>query len=238
MKENNSDIKSLILIPNNNLIKVGKSIAITNKLLEEKTRRELATVFKSVKIGTQIWMTENLNVDRYRNGDTIPQVKDPVEWENLNTGASYDNGYDPEKEGKMYGKLYNWYAINDPRGLAPVGWHVPTDTEWTTLTDELGGENIAGNKMKNNSGWNYPNKSSNGTNESGFAGLPCGICNLDMDSVWSNFNYRGYWWSSTECQYGYQYTVVWNRSLQYENGNIYRGQSYKQDGLSVRCLRD
>jgi uncharacterized protein (TIGR02145 family) len=109
--------------------------------------------YKSVKIGTQTWMAENLNVSTFRNGDLIPEAKTKEEWEKAGKEGKpawcyYDN--DP-KNGAKYGKLYNWYAVNDHRGLAPAGWHVPTDTEWTTLGDQLGSD--PGKKMKSTSGW-------------------------------------------------------------------------------------
>jgi len=105
------------------------------------------------KIGNQIWTTKNLDVATYRNGDAIPQVQDYTAWANLTTGAwcYYANN---TANGTTYGKLYNWYAVNDPRGLAPKGYHIPTDKEWTMLTDYLGGESVANSKMKSTSRWN------------------------------------------------------------------------------------
>jgi len=109
----------------------------------------------SVTIGAQVWMAENLNVERFRSGDPIPEARTDEEWKQANANKQpawcfYDN--DPSN-GTLYGKLYNWYAVNDPRGLAPEGWHVPTDVEWTIHTDGLGGEEMAGKKMKSSSGW-------------------------------------------------------------------------------------
>ena len=145
-----------------------------------------------VQIGNQIWMTKNLNVSRYRNGDPIPQVTDPIQWNNLTTGAwcYYANN---TANGKIYGKLYNWYAVNDPRGLAPIGWHVPSDTEWTILTSSLGGQFVAGGKMKSTTLWNSPNAAA--TNSSGFFGLPGGYCYQGFSFPSGN---TGHWWSSTE----------------------------------------
>ena len=109
-----------------------------------------------VEIGTQVWMTKNLNGSRYRNGDPIAQVTDLSIWVNLTSGAwcYYANN---SSNGVVYGKLYNWYAVNDPRGLAPIGYHIPSDSEWTTLTTFLGGENVAGGKMKAITLWDSPN---------------------------------------------------------------------------------
>jgi uncharacterized protein (TIGR02145 family) len=131
-------------------------------------------IYASIKIGSQVVMKKNLNVSHYRNGDRIPQVKGPDKWAALTTGAWcwYNND---SANGAVYGKLYNWYAVNDPRGLAPEGWHIPSDAEWTTLTTFLGGEGVAGGKMKERgiTHWIYPN--TDATNSSGFTGLPGGV---------------------------------------------------------------
>ncbi len=129
--------------------------------------------YGTVTIGTQVWMTRNLDVDHYRNGDPIPEVKSASLWKSLTTGAwcYFKNDKD---SGVTYGKLYNWYAVNDPRGLAPVGWHIPSDAEWSTLSAYLGGDSIAGGKLKESgtSHWNIPNTGA--TNVSGFSALPGG----------------------------------------------------------------
>ena len=185
----------------------------------------------TVTIGNQQWMRENLDVLTYRNGDIIPQVTDPTAWAALTTGAwcYYNNDV---ANGAIYGKLYNWYAVNDPRGLAPTGWHVPSDAEWTTLETTLGGAAVAGGKMKTTgtTRWYAPNTGA--TNESGFAGLPGGYRNYNGSffSVGSS----GYWWSSSE-----NGTVdAWYRYLGYNVGGITRSNDYKLSGCSVRCLRD
>jgi uncharacterized protein (TIGR02145 family) len=184
-----------------------------------------------VVIGTQKWTNRNLNVSTYRNGVTIPQVTDPTAWAGLTTGAwcYYDN--DPTTEA-TYGKLYNWYAVNDTinGGLAPLGYHVPTDAEWTTLTDYLGGAEIAGGKMKSTSIWNSPNYG--GTNESGFTGLPGGY--RHVDATFSTIGNFGLWWSSTQ-----DFTqAAWFRYLDYNGVYIARDTNYKQDGFSVRLIKD
>jgi uncharacterized protein (TIGR02145 family) len=183
---------------------------------------------ETVVIGKQEWMVKNLDVSRYRNGDIIPEVKDPAKWGSIKTGAwcYYDN--DPAN-GKIYGKLYNWYAVNDPRGLAPKGFHVPSDAEWTVLTDYLGGVRVAGGKMKSTSGWE---KDGNGTNSSGFTGLPGG--DRFNDGSFDVIGTNGYWWSSTVNSTYY----AWYRSLNYSSGDVSRTIDYKGDGFSVRCLRD
>jgi len=181
-------------------------------------------ILSSVVIGTQTWTTKNLDVETYRNGDVIPQVQDATAWSNLTSGAwcYYENN---TAIGSNYGKLYNWYAVNDPRGLAPNGYLIPSDAEWTILTDYLGGEAVAGTKMKSNIGWN-------GNNSSGFAGLPGGYRKYDggFNDIYAN----GYWWSSSESSPN----VAWLRYLNYNDGSVLRSNGFKSYGFSVRCLRE
>lgn len=189
-------------------------------------------LYPSVTIGTQCWMQANLNVSKYRNGDPIPQVQDPTAWAALTTGAwcYYENN---TANGTVYGKLYNWYAVNDPRGLAPVGYHVPSDGEWTTLTTFLGGQSVAGGKMKSTTLWDSPNTGA--TNSSGFTGLPGGW--RFYFGVFLEIGGVGLWWSSTE----YSTTKAWGCIV--VNNDSYAGRSAdgandKKAGFSVRCLRD
>ena len=183
---------------------------------------------KTITIGSQIWTSENLNVNTYRNGDVIPEVQDENAWAKLTTGAwcYYDND---TSNGTKYGKLYNWYAVSDPRGLAPNGYHIPTDAEWTQLSDYLGGQSEAGSKMKSTSGWK---NNGNGTNSSGFSGLPGGYRN--SNGTFYDIGNYGYWWSSSEGSTYY----AWYCYLYYYYGNVNRYFSNKDLGLSVRCLRD
>ena len=179
------------------------------------------------EIDGQIWTTKNLDVETYRNGDAIPQVQVATAWVNLTTGAwcYYEN---KTANGTKYGKLYNWYAVNDPRGLAPKGYHIPTDAEWITLTNYLGGETKAGTKMKSSSGWR---KNGNGTNTIGFAGLPGG-CRFPAGKF-TSIGESAYWWSSSE----YNTNNAWYRGLHY-SGNAGSYNIVKQLGCSVRCLRN
>ena len=144
---------------------------------EENTSTE-ESASTEVTIGNQVWMTKNLDVDKFRNGDPIPHAKTNEEWVSYsNAGEAAWCYYDDDPaNGEKYGKLYNWYAVSDPRGLAPEGWHVPSDKEWTVLTDYLGGEEKAGARMKSKNGWH---DNGNGTNSSGFSGLPGGSRNAD-----------------------------------------------------------
>jgi len=191
-------------------------------------------------------MVKNLDVDHYRNGDPIPQVTDHVVWSGLKTGAwcYYKNA---PVNGAIYGKLYNWYAINDPRGLTPRGWHVPKDAEWTKLEDCLGGWQVAGGKIRSagtfDSGtslWFSPNTGA--TNSSGFTGLPGGVRTGDGAIDFSGINRGGYWYSSSE----FSADAAWSRQT-FSDGNYLqscheqitpRPCFTKLMGMSVRCVRD
>ena len=181
-----------------------------------------------VTIGNQVWTSKNLDVATYRNGDVIPQVQDQNAWANLTTGAwcYYDND---ASNGTKYGKLYNWYAVHDARGLAPQGFHIPSDAEWTILTDYLGGEEAAGTKMKSGTGWV---SNGNGTNSSGFAGFPGGC--RGRDETFCNIGSYGHWWCATENRSN----DAWSRYLRCSDGIVDRGNFYKQAAFSVRCLGD
>jgi uncharacterized protein (TIGR02145 family) len=188
-------------------------------------------IYKTVIIGNQVWMTENLNVDKFRNGDPIPQVENYWEWKEAGykeqpAWCYYQND---ANIGVKYGKLYNWYAVNDPRGLAPNGWHIPSDAEWTVLTDYLGGNAKAGAKMKQNIGWFG---GGNGTNSSGFSGIPGGY--RDYHGRFDNSVLDGFWWSSSYANR----LDAWGRGLHYSSDFIDRYSSYKYSGWSVRCIRD
>jgi uncharacterized protein (TIGR02145 family) len=183
----------------------------------------------TVTIDTQVWDRCNLTVDRYRNGDIIPQVTDPTAWAGLTTGAWCYYNNDPSTEA-AYGKLYNFYAVVDPRGLAPLNKSIPTDAEYTILTNFLGGEAVAGGKMKAQCNWVTPNVGA--TNSSGFTAFGGGFRN--GLGGFSNLGANGYWWSSTEVNL----TIAWLRNLNFGSIPIVRGGNEKKLGLSVRCLND
>jgi uncharacterized protein (TIGR02145 family) len=182
-------------------------------------------------IGNQIWMSQNLDVCTFRNGDPIFHAKTSFEW--MQAGKEKEPAfcyYDFDmKNGRIYGKLYNFYAVQDSRGLAPYGYHIPTDTEWTVLTQYLGGVALAGHTMKSKTGW-Y--ESGNGDNSSLFNGLPGAYCNHNGNFF--NITKNGYFWSSSEDNTG----NAWFRLLEYINTKVFRFNNYKEYGLSVRCLRD
>jgi uncharacterized protein (TIGR02145 family) len=204
----------------------------------------------SVTIGTQIWSSTNLDVTTYRDGTPIPQVTDPVQWQSLTSGAwcYYNND---SANGAIYGKLYNWYAVagihdNDPstpnKIFAPQGWHIPTDLEWGTLITFLGGEDLAGGKMKSGGTieastglWLAPNEAA--TNESGFTALPGGYRgNLGIFDFAGYFDIgsQGAWWSASELNTANS----WGLFISASGGWAGRGYDSKKRGFSVRCLRD
>ena len=188
-------------------------------------------VYTSVTIGTQEWMSENLKTTKYSDGSAIPNVTSNSQWGNLSTEAwsHYDN--DSSQYEATYGKLYNWYAVNTNK-LCPTGWHVPTDAEWTVLTNYVasdGYSNAEGNPLKATSGWI---SGGNGTDDYGWLGLPGG--SRFGFGKFSSIGSYGYWWSSSQAIAGY----AWARSLDGLDDNVYRNYYGKEIGFSVRCLRD
>jgi uncharacterized protein (TIGR02145 family) len=190
---------------------------------------------KEVQIGKQIWMAENLNVDKFRNGDIIPQAITDEEWERAgdNGKPAYCYYNNDQKMVKKYGKLYNWYAVNDPRGLAPKGWKIPSCNDWKNLINFLGGLSIAGKNMKFTDFWAYHNgKSGSGTNASGFSGLPGGYRYYNGPFV--SFGELGLWWSSAMKSKEYAFHHNMNSVCDF----VYRDFDFKAFGKSVRCVRD
>jgi uncharacterized protein (TIGR02145 family) len=187
-------------------------------------------VYHTVLIGEQTWMVENLNVERYRNGDIIPQVQGDNQWYNQTTGAwCYYNNY--PACGNVYGKLYNWHAVNDPRGLAPEGFHIPTHMEWWALSNYLGGEAVAGGKLKDTTLWKSPNTGA--TNSSGFTALPGG--RRDYIGPFSYIGMAGRFWSAS---YGYGETAL-IFGLKHYTSDVFLGNGgSKKYGNSIRCVKD
>jgi uncharacterized protein (TIGR02145 family) len=185
---------------------------------------------EATRIGAKSWALANLDVVTFRNGDTIPEARTNEEWV-----AAGDAGkpawcyYNNDKAtGKKFGKLYNWYAVNDPRGLAPKGWKIPAGSDWEALAGSLGGPQVAGKKMKSTAGWA---EGGNGTNESGFNAMPGGY--RKENGIFSNIGSICIWWSSTE---GKSLTAVdfylpLNFSLNLSSNSRKRGES-------VRCIRE
>jgi uncharacterized protein (TIGR02145 family) len=186
--------------------------------------------YSVVKIGEQSWMAENLRTTKYADGSLIPNETSYETWIDLESGAwcNYQNN---DSIGERYGKLYNWYSVADPRKLCPLGWHVPSDTEWDQLVDYLGGFPIAGGKMKDTILWQSPNTGA--SNISGFSALPGGACINSSNQFYSLGTY-GNWWSSSESTARF----AWNRALGYETEGSGRNYFNKIAGFSVRCVKD
>lgn len=184
----------------------------------------------SIKIGDQNWMAENLNVSHFRNGDTIPEVKTSADWKMMGEEGKPAWCYmeNDTVNGKKFGKLYNWYAVNDPRGLAPEDWHVATDDEWTQMINFLGGGVMAALNMRNTGLEDNLNK----TYENGFSGTPGGIRN--SYGVFYGFGSFGYWWSASEFSTSSAYIHI----LSYVSCAINFQNFEKPFGASVRCIRD
>ena len=203
-------------------------------------------VYNTVLIGSQCWMKENLKTTKYQNGTPIPNVTDGNSWNTLTTGAYVWYANDISWK-DLYGALYNWYTIDDLKGLCPTGWHVPTNNEWTSLTDFIGGINSPhGNELKSCRQVNSPqgggcnttehprwiDGGQNGTDDYGFSGLPGGV--RGNYGTFFNFGNFGFWWSSSE----YSSSNVWFRILFSNDGCVFVDKDDKRYGFSVRCLRD
>jgi uncharacterized protein (TIGR02145 family) len=180
--------------------------------------------------GVQVWMAENLKTTKYNDFTLIPNVSDLSEWLKLTSPAFcwYNNeiGYK-----NVYGALYNWYAASNAK-LCPMGWHVPTDFEWTTLTNYLGGETVAGGKLKETGFVHFYSPNVGANNESGFTALPGGY--KDASGGWGGMRYFGHWWSSSD----YSSSQAWQRYLDQGSTTVWRYAYYLQYGFSVRCLKD
>jgi uncharacterized protein (TIGR02145 family) len=202
-------------------------------------------VYKTIVIGTQEWMAENLNTSIYRNGDSIATGLSNAEWANtfnsqLGAWAYYNND---ASYACPYGKLYNWHACADARGLCPVGWHVPSEAEWSVFINYLdpnadGSNNLtntAGGKMKSTGTQYWWSPNTDATNESGFSGVPCSF--RADDGEFGNVGEDGVWWSSTDYNPVVQF-AAWICNLVHASGAVYSFGGIKEVGYSVRCLRD
>lgn len=190
--------------------------------------------YKTVKLGTQEWIATNLNTTKFQNGDNIPEAKTKEEWikagsEKKPAWCYYEN--DPEN-GKKYGKLYNWYAINDPRGLVPKGWHVATNPDWMTLVKNLLGIDYAGPKLKSRTGW----KSKNGTDNIGFSALPGGF--RDETGSFKDLGAICQWWSNSEPVEVQKSNLIYSVMLKDISVEISYVKMKKETGLTVRCIKD
>jgi uncharacterized protein (TIGR02145 family) len=193
----------------------------------------LNCVTHNVTIGAQVWTGCNLSVTTYRNGNTIPQVTDPTAWAALTTGAWCHVNNDPANDA-IYGKLYNWYAVNDPRGLGPVGYHVPTVVERDALITYLGGQSVAGGKIKEVGTCHWLSPNVGATDETGFTAFGAGV--RDYDGTYRDFNYLGWFWTST----GFNTTLAnaFGASSAFDDLMAVGSAHDKKMGYSVRLLQD
>jgi uncharacterized protein (TIGR02145 family) len=185
--------------------------------------------YRTVTIGRKVWMAENLKVSRYRNGDPVWEVHDSEMWRTMTSGAwcNYDNNTGLDK---IYGKLYNGYAVNNPRNIAPEGWHVATDEEWKELAGIMGGEDVAGGRLKAVSAWQEPNAGAD--NSSGFTAMPGGA-RRDTDGQFVLLGkYARFWAAGTETG------KLHGFALGYHDESLRRGEVNERIGFSVRCVRD
>jgi uncharacterized protein (TIGR02145 family) len=200
-------------------------------------------VYNTITIGTQVWMAGNLKTTKYNDGTTIPNITDYTVWAALTTGA-YSDDIMNAANSTIYGRLYNWYAVdnnaatkvasNGGKNVCPTSWHVPTDTEWTTLTTYLGGESVASGKLKETGTTHWLTPNTGATNETGFTALPGG--NRSSNGAYGYVGSGGNWWSSAE----YSTTGAWFRDMGYDNAAVVRNgyDGSKRYGFSVRCVRD
>jgi len=191
--------------------------------------------YNTVTIGSQIWMKENLRVTKYNDGGEIPLVTDNTTWVSLSSAAYCWYNNDQAANGIIYGALYNWYTVNTSsnggKNVCPEGWHIPSVTEWNTLITELGGESIAGGKLKENgtTHWNSPNTGA--TNESGFTALPGGY--RSNNGIPYDIGNYSTWWTSTEFN---EYAAS-KKILNY-SASVMSDSHDKRFGFSIRCLKD
>ena len=198
--------------------------------LQAQTVKDIdGNVYKTVTIGKQVWMAENLKTTKYNDGTSIPLVTDSTAWKALRTPAYcwYNNDI-ANKE--IYGALYNWYAVKTNK-LCPSGWHVPNDAEWTTLTTYLGDVNVSGGKLKETGTTHWKNPNTGADNSSGFTALSGGYRFFNGTFFYNG--YLGYWWCSEE----YNANNAWFRNLSSSSNSVGRYDYNKNGGFSIRCLR-
>lgn len=209
------------------------SVICSSAMYAQAVRTKATTPEKVVKYGLQVWSPANLNVTKFRNGDPITEAKTPEEWKSA--GAAHKPAWcyfnnDPEN-GKKFGKLYNWYAITDPRGLAPAGWRVPTNADWMKLVKNLTGTDIAGNKLKSKEGW----KSKSGNDMIGFSALPGGY--RDQDGKFEAVGIHAQWWSNSKPVEVKKTNHIYSLAIKDKMPEVSYLQMEKNAGLSVRCIK-
>jgi uncharacterized protein (TIGR02145 family) len=239
--ESNKQYNFAISVNKNSLSVVSNSVSEWTPDVNVYSTKEEAinkdidgNIYTTVKIGTQTWMKENLKTTKYRNGDPIGTTTPATLNISAETAPKYQWAYaGNESNVATYGRLYTWYAATDSRNICPTGWHLPTDSEWTTLTTFLGGGNDVGGKLKETGTTHWLSPNAGATNSSGFTALPGGHRNDDW--TFSTLGDSGTWWSSTE----YNSDYPWNRGMNCYFSDLYRdNRGSKACGFSVRCVRD
>jgi uncharacterized protein (TIGR02145 family) len=210
------------------LIIIGFALVFLSRCKKEKNSEPITdidgNVYDSVVIGTQTWMKENLRVSHYSNGDPIPRVE--VDWQ-LQTMGAYCEYNNNQSYGETFGRLYNKFAVMDPRGLCPIGWHVSTYDEWILLTSYLGGDSIAGGKLKETGTLRWDDPNTGATDERGFKALPGGMC---LDKFY-NIRIIGAWWVYID-------TPNQGRYVLYDDARVGAINYVSGTGMSVRCVRN
>lgn len=217
-----------------NVVNKGISDAVFNENFSYGIMADIdGNAYKTIKIGEQTWMAENLRTTHYRNGDLISNITSNSQWVNLQTEAysAYNNTEDLD-ELATFGLLYNWYAVSDPRNLAPEGWRVATQADWDALISELGGVNVAGSKLKE-AGNTHWNPGSSGNNSSGFTALPSGRRQY-TDGTFINLNFNGFWWANTAngADFSFYY------QLNFDSNTIIAANFLRSAGYAVRCVKE
>jgi uncharacterized protein (TIGR02145 family) len=219
--------------PTNPVVKISPVVFNLGKTYGSVTDID-GNTYKTITIGTQTWMAENLRTTKYRNNEVIPNVTDATAWGNASSGAycNFNNTKNIDTIA-IYGRLYNWFAVGDSRNIAPVGWHVPTDAEWTMLTDYLGGWSDAGGKLKETgiTHWRTPNTGA--TNESGFTAISADSRN-SVGFFYNDWDQSITLWSSTKRNL----TDAWKIDMSWETTEVWRSSAYFSDGYAVRCVKD
>jgi len=222
-----SESSTSITINNNNVNNTNASNIQQPNIVKDID----GNIYHTIKIGNQVWMLENLKVTHYRNGDPIKNITDAKLWSNTTDGAYCDYNNDA-KNADIYGHLYNWYAVNDSRNICPIGWHIPTDEEFKTLEEYLGGNNIAGGKLKESGTKHWVSPNIGASNESGFSALPAG-CRL-VNGNFLNINKDVHFWTSTERND----SGAWTRYLSDDSQESFHHYGNKHYGFCIRCIKD
>ena len=227
-----SDASDMQIIENNANLFLFKSRPMSAQISETITDID-GNTYTMIEVCNQVWMNLNLNVSRYSNGDPIPQVTDSQEWLSLTTGAWCWYNNDSAAYAAVYGKLYNWYAVNDPRGLAPEGWHVASDQDWSVIENCLGGSAIAGRKIKEAGNLHWVDNNITTTNSTGLTILPSGY-RLEYDGMFYELGTYCSFWTASEGDNG----MAMARDLQNNSDAVFSYQYDKVAGQSVRCVKN